>query len=235
MSRSPFALAVLALTAAVSFAPSARAQTAPPPQPSGGTPTTPPSEPPAASTAPAAPPAPSAASAERDKAKAEDEKDDDHTVYASISPFHLIFPVVEGTAEIKLHRKIGVAGIFGAGSMKMGGYKFKVWEVGGQFVGYPVGHFDNGMQLGVEMLYASVSTSDQIDKNTTISGVGSGLSIGPMIGYKLATKIGFSFNIQGGAALVVARAEVSDSAGGGAKAEQSTVVPILNINVGWSF
>lgn len=259
MSRFSFVLAAAVAAAAISLPSVARAEgssAATDASSASGTPTSPPPVAPAPATDAATTTTPGAATAAAPatgapataaaapaanandrpttEATKRDDKVEDHSVYLSFSPFHLLFPIVEGTAEVKLHRKIGVAGIFGAGSMKAGGYKFKVWEVGGQFVGYPVGHFDNGMQLGVEAMYASVTTSDSIDQNTTLSGVGSGFSIGPMIGYKLATKVGFSFNIQGGAAAVVARAEVS-SGSATAKAEQSTIVPILNINVGWSF
>jgi len=164
----------------------------------------------------------------------EKEVEEDRSVYISISPIHLIGPIVEVTGEARLHRHIGVALIGGYGALKVDGVKerFKVWEVGGQFVGYPVGHFDHGMQLGLEVLYAGVSTND--NAKVTVA-TATGLATGPFIGYKLATKVGFSFNVQGGVQYVFARADASSSNGTTASAEQKSVIPLVNANVGWSF
>ena len=170
----------------------------------------------------------------------EEKKDEDRSVYLSFSPLHLILPVVEVQGEVKLHRQIGVALIGGYGSVKasssIGGETphFTVWEVGGQFVGYPVGHFDHGMQLGVEVLYAGVST-DSKSGSVSIAGGANGLAVGPVVGYKLATKVGFSFNVQGNTKYVAMRAEASSNTGQTASARDSAIIPVLNLNVGWSF
>lgn len=162
------------------------------------------------------------------------EVDEDRSVYLSISPIHLLGPIVELTGEARLHRHIGVAVIGGYGAIKVDGVaeRFKVWEVGGQFVGYPVGHFDHGMQLGLEVLYLGVSTNDN---TKTTSATATGLATGPFIGYKLATKVGFSFNVQGGVEYVFARADASSTSGATASAEQKTIIPLFNANIGWSF
>lgn len=165
-----------------------------------------------------------------------DEDEDDRRVYLSISPLHLLAPVVELTGEVRVHRKIGVAAIGGYGAVRAepGGPRFSVWEVGGQFVGYPVGHFDHGMQLGAEVLYVGVSGADGAG-SVKVSGAGDGLAAGPFVGYKLATKVGFSFNVQGGVQYMMARAEASSTSGATASASDSRVIPLLNINAGWSF
>ncbi len=175
----------------------------------------------------------------------EDEDEKLRSAYISISPLHLLFPIVEVTAEARLHRKIGVAGIFGVGSMDpdgIGGAKpgfidrprYTVWEVGGQFITYPVGNFDHGMQLGAEVLYVGVAGSEGSGASR-VAGTGEGLAMGPLLGYKLATKVGFSFNVQGGVQYVALRADASSTTGATATATQSAVIPLLNINVGWSF
>ena len=74
---------------------------------------------------------------------------------------------------------------------RKGEIRFKVWELGGQIVGYPLGHFDHGMQLGVEVLYAGVLGDTTVD-GVTVSGSANGLSLGPLIGYKFAADIGFA-------------------------------------------
>lgn len=170
----------------------------------------------------------------------EEKKEEDRTVYASFSPLHLILPVVELTGEVRLARQIGVSVIGGYGSVKatssIGGDtpRFTVWEVGGQFVGYPVGHFDHGMQLGLELLYAGVST-DTKSGSVSVAGAANGLAVGPVVGYKFATKPGFTFNVQGGAEYVALRAQASASTGNTASARDSAIIPVLNLNVGWSF
>jgi hypothetical protein len=197
-----------------------------------------------AAPAPAPAPAPAASSnttpSMTTEPAAKKEEDEDRLIYASFSPLHLIFPIFEAQVEARLHRRIGAAIIGGYGVVKVDSllaeYKFKVWELGGQIVGYPVGHFDHGMQLGVEVLYAGVSADDTAtNSGVTVSGSANGLSFGPIIGYKLATKIGFSFNIQLGAAYLTARAEAKATGGQAASSSQSNFVPILNLNLGWSF
>lgn len=192
----------------------ARADT-PPPAATSAVPTTAPSQP--SEAVPAPPPAPEL-----------------NRVYASLSPFHLAAPIVEGQVEIRANPRVGVAVLGGGGSMKASGFKFTVWEVGGQFVGYPVGDFDHGMQLGLEVLYAHVSTNDTGANGVTLSGVGSGLGVGPFIGYKLATKVGFTFNIQGGVEYMAVRADATDGTRSSGT-NQSAFIPLANLNVGWSF
>lgn len=202
------------------------------------TPTAPPSEaaPPALPAPASPPPAPVVAheaSPPVEGVVKPKEVEEDRSVYLSISPLHLLAPVVELTGEVRLHRHIGVAAIGGYGSIKVDGYKpFKVWEVGGQFVGYPVGHFDHGMQVGLEVLYAGVSTDENIKVS---SATANGLATGPFVGYKLATRVGFSFNAQLGVEYVFATADAKAPSGATATAAQSSIIPLLNLQAGWSF
>lgn len=178
--------------------------------------------------------------------EAKDDKPKDHSVAVMISPFHLIFPVVEITAEVRLHERISVAGIGGIGSIdpyqfddttpppgvKTG--RFTVWEIGGQLVGYPIGHFDHGMQLGAEILYLGVFGSAEAATNSA-AATGQGLSMGPFIGYKFTAPVGFSLALQAGAAYLTARADAKDASGRTAQATDSTIAPLVNINLGWAF
>jgi hypothetical protein len=198
----------------------------------------PPSDPQAAPPPPPAPTVP--------PKKEEEDKPQDHSVAVLISPFHLILPVVEITAEIRLHERIGVAVIGGIGSIdpyqfsqtkppagvKTG--RFTVWEAGAQFVSYPVGHFDHGMQLGAELLYLGIAGSAESATNSA-SGTGQGLSMGPFIGYKFTAKVGFSLAIQGGVAYVTARADAKDAQGNTASRTDSQFGPLINLNLGWAF
>jgi hypothetical protein len=180
---------------------------------------------------------PSSAGAETKSGDEVAKEETDRTVYLAISPLHLILPVVHLTGEARLGRQFGAALIGGYGGISVddglgGRMKFTVWEVGGQFVSYPVGHFDHGMQLGAQALYVGLS-GDQNIGSVKITGAGTGLGVGPFVGYKLATKVGFSFNVQGGVQYMAVRATASTT-GDSASASGSQFGPILNINVGWS-
>jgi hypothetical protein len=158
--------------------------------------------------------------------------DDHHDVYISFSPLHLLFPVFEATAEFRLHERVGVAATGGIGSIRIPELtnRVTVYEFGGQFVGYPVGGFDHGMQLGAEVMFVGASASEG-----KVDVLAQGLSLGPFIGYKLATKVGFSFNIQAGFSYVAVRGSGQNHAGETSSAEASAFAPLLNLNVGWSF
>lgn len=115
-------------------------------------------------------------------------------------------------------------------------FKFFTWGVGGQFIGYPIGHFDHGMQLAAEANYSNATITETPSTSpTTVNGFGSGLSVGGLIGYKIATPVGFTFNIQGGVGYSFAAANVTDSTGRFASASTSGLTPLLHLNFGWSF
>jgi hypothetical protein len=199
---------------------------------------TPPAQPASDPVASSPPQAPGETTTMKEKSEKDEkvEKDEGHTAYVSFSPIHLLLPLVELMGELRLHRHVGVAVIAGYGSVKPEGSttRFSVLEVGGQLVGYPVGHFDHGMQLGVEVLYVGVSGSDR-SGGERISGAAQGLAMGPLVGYKFASKVGFSLNVQGGVQYVALRANASSTSGATASAEDSSVIPLLNFNLGWSF
>jgi hypothetical protein len=154
-----------------------------------------------------------------------------HNVSLTISPLHLIGPIVELTGEFKMEDDIGVAAVVGVGSLE----GFSVFEVGGQFNYYVIGSFQHGMQLGAEMLYISLS-DDYRNTDVDISAVGRGLAVGPYLGYKVAAGFGLTFNLQAGvyASLMKASAE-DDMSGARASASGSSGGLLLNLNLGWSF
>ena len=144
----------------------------------------------------------------------------------TISPLHLVLPVVELTAEARAHDKIGVALIGGGGKYtdpNVSGISASVYEVGGQVRAYVLGDFRHGMQLGGELLYLHLD-----DKR--LSATGEGLAIGPFVGYKIMTDIGFTFDAQVGFEYITARAQASGSTN-----NDKSIIPLLNLNVGWSF
>src|SRR5689334_22121196 len=127
--RSSFMLAALGSALAVCLVPRiAAAQTDPSPAeaspPAAPTPSVP-SEPAPAATSSST--APQAAVPQEQPEK----KDEDHSVYISFSPIHLLLPMVEVTGEARLHRNFGLAGIVGFGSVKPEGSstRFTTYEL----------------------------------------------------------------------------------------------------------
>jgi hypothetical protein len=144
----------------------------------------------------------------------------------TISPIHLFLPVVELTGEARVHDKVGVAFIAGAGKYtdpNVTDISATVYEAGGQVRIYVIGDFRHGMQLGGELLYVHLN-----DDRIAISG--QGLAVGPFLGYKIMIDAGFTFDCQLGFEHISARAQ-----GNGATANDKSIIPLLNLNVGWSF
>jgi hypothetical protein len=144
----------------------------------------------------------------------------------TISPFHLFLPVVELTGEARVHDKVGVAVIAGAGKYSdpnVSGVSATVYEAGAQARIYVIGDFRHGMQVGGELLYMHLS-------DNRIAATGQGLAIGPFLGYKFMIDAGFTIETQLGFEYITARAS-----SGTATASGKTVIPLLNVNVGWSF
>ena len=166
--------------------------------------------------------------------------DEQKTRFASVtfSPIHLIFPIVEVTGEFAVTPKIGVAGIVGGGTLKLENSRgetverLRAWEVGAHFNYYVIGSFDHGMQLGVEALYLKVARPD--NNSDQISASGEGLALGPYAGYKIIAGPGFTFEANLGFQYVAVRAQAENSTAS-ATASDKRVIPLLNLNIGWSF
>lgn len=166
--------------------------------------------------------------------RAQDEPD--RAVSLTMSPIHLVMPIVEVTGEFKLADHIGLAAIVGGGTVKIEESRgnetaVSAYEGGAQFSVYPLQTFES-LHLGVEALYLYIDASDL---SGDVSASGQGLAVGPFVGYKLMTSGGFTFVAQLGAQYVTARAEAHDDAGSSESAEDSAVIPLLNLNIGWSF
>jgi hypothetical protein len=151
-----------------------------------------------------------------------------HVFSLTISPIHLFLPVVELTGEARVHDKVGVALIGGVGKYTDpddSSLSASVWEAGGQVRAYVIGDFRHGMQIGGELLYLHLDS-------TTLAATGEGLAVGPFLGYKIATDVGFTFDAQVGFEHISARAK---STTGPEMANGKSFIPLLNLNVGWSF
>jgi hypothetical protein len=142
------------------------------------------------------------------------------------------------TGEFRVHKMMGLAAIAGAGTVKLDNVAPQpglpttafVYELGTQFRVYPVGSFDHGMQLGVEAVYLHASAG-----NADVSGFASGFALGPFVGYKIISSGGFTFDGQLGVEFVAAKAQARDSGGTQATSSDRSTIPLLNLNIGWSF
>jgi hypothetical protein len=153
-------------------------------------------------------------------------------VAITISPVHLILPVAELTAEVRVAPKFGVAGIIGVGSVPLLGLtddnddRATVFELGASGRYYVLGSFRRGLQLGAEALYLHA----KLDSTSAGTVKGSGLALAPFVGYKYTHRSGFTFDGQLGVSFTAVRAESSSDA-----EDDSDVAPLLNLNIGWSF
>ena len=173
----------------------------------------------------------SAPTAQAQTADADSVEDAPHQVALTISPLHLIIPMFELTGEYAVTNRLGLAGVLGLASVRSTSAGVTesalVFELGAQARYYLVGNFNHGMQLGAELMYVGGSSGG------SASGVGStagGILVGPFVGYKIAAKFGLTFEIQGGVEYLT----VTGSSAGG-NATISGLIPLVNINLGWSF
>jgi glutaredoxin len=143
-------------------------------------------------------------------------------LYVSFSPAHLLASSFEMTTEVRVHRSIGLAVIAGYGAA--GASSAIVWALGGQVIGYPFRRL-RGLQIGAEVLHSSASGKRAITAD--VLSYGDGLQAGGFVGVKRVLAIGFTFSVQAGAAYVLARPTTLEP--------PSRLVPLANLNVGWTF
>jgi hypothetical protein len=148
-------------------------------------------------------------------------------VTVTASPLNLYYPIVEITVELEAAPHVGVALIGGVGRVKSvtgsANLRGRAIQAGGQ-LNYYLRHRFRGLHAGVEVLDLSIGSGDfTMDDNVA----GEGLSISPLVGYKVLRRSGFTFIAQVGVQLVAITTE--------ALADKRRYAPNINLNVGWSF
>ena len=134
---------------------------------------------------------------------------------------------MELTGEARVHDKVGVALIGGAGKYtdpNVTSISATVYEAGAQVRVYVIGDFRHGMQVGGELLYLHLN-----DDRVAISG--EGLAVGPFLGYKIMIDAAYSVRRP----VELQHIEQRRAQGNGATANDRSIIPLLNLNVGWSF
>jgi hypothetical protein len=160
-------------------------------------------------------------------------------VSLTFSPLHLLLPVFELTAEVKVGDYCGIAllGGFGSATLEFQGQDDEditvgLWNLGAQVVAYPLEPFES-LQLGVELQYAHASIDGDLE-GRRVSAIGAGFAVGPLVGYKLIVDVGFTFFVQGGVAFIAIEGDAEDDEGQTASTDEKRAIPLLNLNVGWS-
>lgn len=144
--------------------------------------------------------------------------------------------MLELEAEFRAGSYLGIGVIGGIGQLTVqdnlgNSDRLAAYEAGAQLIVYPLEPFKS-LELGAELLYLKVKSDAAAD----IIGVAEGLAVGPLVGYKLIAQGGFTFFVQGGFEYVALRADAqSTSTGATATNQESRFLPLLNLNLGWSF
>ncbi len=147
------------------------------------------------------------------------------TIAITTSPLHLIVPMAEVTAEVRVADRVGISVIAGVGSFRdePTDEKISLLEGGASVRYYVTGSFRGGLQLGAEAVYVYAS-ADAMDVEAA------GLGLSPFFGYKWTHRSGLTLEGQLGATFLTARATSNT-----ATASDRAVSPMLNLQVGYSF
>lgn len=161
---------------------------------------------------------------------------------ATFAPLRLLSPMGKLTLEFNAEEQWTLAAIAGFGSFEEGKdaegnlVSHDVWELGGQFRYYALGNFDHGLHLGIEALYRDAPVKATGVFSEIKEGTGRGLGVGPLVGYKLATAIGLTFDAQVGVRYdgfgLLSEAETAEELD---VPDDNVLHPLINLNVGWTF
>ena len=184
--------------------------------------------------------------------------DDSHMAAVTIAPIMLAIGLFEFTGEYKIADKMGVGVIVGVGSIEtetiVNGEKDRtsqsLYELGAQFRYYLLGDFNHGLQVGVEFAHvgASAAETDAVTEDGETVKVAAkvdvaGTGVGGFIGYKIAADFGLTFELQAGVQQFSLDAEGEGTASNDsgttvtveAKESGTAILPLVNIQLGWSF
>jgi len=162
---------------------------------------------------------------------------DDRAVTVMWAPLRAIFGLAEFTGEYRVHDKVGVSLMLGGGRrteefenmVRMSGTEL---EGGLQGRYYLLGSFTHGMELGAELQEEYVKFDEPLPPNVAAVAAG-GMTVGAFAGYKIATRIGFTFEGQLGARYLVMEPQAQGV--GMPMITQSKWMPMLHLNAGWTF
>ena len=151
----------------------------------------------------------------------------------SISPIHLMLPVVLINYSYGVTDKIAVSPSIGYGKVPISegsSDKFDVWDlrlgVEYYFYGSAIAGFFAGPRF--EYVYVSGTTSENV------VGTGAGGSLQALIGYHWVWNPGIFLDIKLGGGYMIVKAEAEDSTTK-ATAEEKNFHAVIDLNIGWAF
>ncbi len=153
------------------------------------------------------------------------------------APILVVVPLIELTAEYRVADKLGVSITLGAGKRSLDDRPGEniasgpEIEAGLQVRYYAIGNFRHGMEVGLQALEEYVRFDDL---PPGVSAAAGGFTVGPFLGYKIATRVGFTFEAQLGARYLVIEPGVQGETGGPTP-DFDKWLPLLHLNIGWSF
>lgn len=157
------------------------------------------------------------------------------SITVMLAPIRLVIPVGEVTVEYRIMDQLGVSIELGGGKRTISTGNTDVTgtelEGGAQVRYYLLGDFHKGVELGAEILDEYVKFKEPLPAGVAGAAAG-GVTVGPFVGYKIATHVGFTFEGQLGARYLAVDPVV---AGQGMPTIDSRWMPLLHLNVGWSF
>ncbi len=165
----------------------------------------------------------------------------------SLSAPHLIAPIVEATAELRVADHLGVAAIGAIGRVNScepgDGYVARqlsacsgppadMFGFGAQLDYYFTRRF-SGLHAGIELLYQHLSLATMVDPPPSAVLAGSDASASAFVGYKLLARSGFTAIARGGLGVHSFAGQVQSTTTA-MRVEQRAVSPLLGLDVGWS-
>lgn len=147
---------------------------------------------------------------------------DDRVVSLTLSPFHAPLPALELTAEVRIGNSFSGALIAGIGNfLDARGHAHSGREIGAQGIYYLEPTFRE-LHVGIEATY--VKSSDTMSLTTF---TGTALAVGAFVGWKYVHRWGVTLLAQGGLAMGFVEEYSRET--------DTRVLPIINLNAGWSF
>jgi len=163
-------------------------------------------------------------------------------VTLTFDPLELLFPIFQMHADFRVGDDFAVGLIGGYGQAKVDALllpneplppKAPLWQVGAKATYFAQGDFEGGMHVGLEAVYTHAKLEGRTALGTgSVSGLAAGLIAGPIVGWKLVTKAGFTFDSAIGVGLIAYKQKSSDP---DAPKDDRAAVLMSHLLIGWSF
>ena len=152
------------------------------------------------------------------------------------APIRLVVPLVEITGELRVRDHLGAVLILGGGKRDLESNGMTIsgteLEVGAQLRYYPM-HAFSGLHVGGEVLDEYVRFEEPLPPGVVGVAAG-GVTAGAFAGYKMLRASGFTFEAQAGARYLVIDPPFTGMIPA-MPPSGSRWLPVLHLNVGWSF